>query len=264
MARKFPQVPEALSELYNRCSAAIQSSAGIQVESFLDLEPKPDGTPPNPPTPCWKADMKARDYTPDDIKYVATVWQLAADAFRTQSVAEPTGGGGAEKGQEEGEDAEKQNESATVSDERRILRTRDGGSKPAARQVSVNAGRKKAVAKVRPSVEGSHGPLVTSDMRKACAFTQGLGSIYAWYTLSLRRVYACLTHRLLRVYAEFTQSLRTDFAEFTHGLRQLYAEFTHGLRQVYARCTQSLRECFCKVYAEFTHVLQGLRRVFAC
>jgi hypothetical protein len=167
------KVPEALSEFYDRCSAAIQSSTGIQVVSFLDIERKDDGTPPDPPTPSWKADLKARDYTPVEIKYVATVWQLAADAFRTQSVAEPAGGGGAEKGQEDGQDAEKQHESATVSDERRKLRTREGGSKPAAQQVPVNAGRQKAVARIRPDatsdvrVEVSHGPRVTSDTRRA-------------------------------------------------------------------------------------------------
>ena len=175
------KVPEALSAFYDRCSAAIESSAGIQVETFLDIECKDA----DPPTSSWKADFKARDYTPDETKYVATVWQLAAEAFWTRSVAEPAGGGGpggAEKGHDDtsGQEREQQDESAAARDEGRSLRRREGGSAiTAASKVPANAGRQKAMAKFRAGatkdveatrdvrVEVSHGPRVTSDTRRA-------------------------------------------------------------------------------------------------
>ncbi len=68
------KVPEALSKFYNRCCAAIQSSTGQQVETFLDLELNHDGTSPNRPSQDCKQGMKARNYTPDEIKYIAVVW----------------------------------------------------------------------------------------------------------------------------------------------------------------------------------------------
>ncbi len=75
--------PPEMESFYTRCRDQIVHQAGDAVSSFLclDIEPgQEEAHRRNPPSNLWNSASRWRDYTHEELDYMASIWNLAADA----------------------------------------------------------------------------------------------------------------------------------------------------------------------------------------
>lgn len=76
--------PPEMDAFYDRCRHQIVHQAGDGVTSFLclEIEPGQEQAPRRPPpSNLWNRASRKRDYTQEELEYIASIWNLAADVY---------------------------------------------------------------------------------------------------------------------------------------------------------------------------------------